>query len=261
MKTRIISIVLSFFLLAITPIAGRDLAVAGKLALLFAGGGSGGGGGGTPTPNQAGVLHSNGGTSSTTCVVSFGSAVGVGDTVIVSFGSTANVNFDFGSVTDDKSNTYLLGAQGFDSTDGFSWGTYYLINATNAPTTITVTFTSGFSFSTCMADDFKGTSTSLAADGSTFAIQTPASTGTDTISSGAITTARSGDLIYSATVNASGTSGAVSHGTSFTSSITSGNDFFTEYRIQASAGSVAGTFNLATSTGNFITTVLAIPHQ
>lgn len=117
---------------------------------------------------------------------------------------------------------------------------------------------------TINADPFTaGGSASSVADGTGAAqVQTAPGTGTDAVSSGAWSTATDGDLIYAATVDTQTGADPGVHGTGFTDgSVSSGATTIvlrTEFRTQATHGSISGTFTATTGTDIFITAANAV---
>jgi len=84
-------------------------------------------------------------------------------------------------------------------------------------------------------------------------LQTNPGTGTDNISSGNITTAANGDTIVSGLIDASQFS-AVGTGYTLFPGVTIATDFnYLEYKTQASAGAVAGTWTDSVGGGSELT--------
>jgi hypothetical protein len=104
---------------------------------------AGGGGGGSMTPVQAPVPAWSSGSSTMTQTIS---AVGSGNSIVVqlSAGTAAGAPT---SVTDSGSNTYTLAGSPYVAAGGQTFRYYICENITNAPTSVTATFsgsTDGF---------------------------------------------------------------------------------------------------------------------
>jgi hypothetical protein len=212
-----------------------------------------------PPAYVQGSTHQNGNTSTPTAAVTLASPVASGDAVIVTFcGTSAGANTM--SVTDDKSNTYTVqyqfGAFPDSAASNYACAVAYALNVTNAPQTITATANVGLSFLTIVADEFSGVKASGAVDGSAGQAVNNPGTGTDAVTSGSLTTAANGDLIYSfgVSINSSG----FSNGTGFTARQSVTATFYTQSLIQASAGAVAGTFTAANANDSTIVYALAL---
>lgn len=216
------------------------------------------GGGGGPPP---GITHVQGGgsfnsSSSSTWSTTL-SPVGSGNALCIAVGYV-NGTADTISIADGHSNTYTQVDQ--SSQSGFQWTTFYAINVTGSPTVITVTdSTSPRSFNGMVVDEYTGVATSSALDGHAINPQTNAATSTDAVTSGSITTGTSGDLICSMVVTTAG--GISANGTGFTaatSDAAGAGVFWSEYQVQSSAGSIAGTWSTSAGTNGFVTGVIAL---
>jgi hypothetical protein len=194
----------------------------------------------------------NAGSGSSTTVAVTISAVGSGNTIcgVVSWvTSAATLN----SVTDDKGNTYNRETTALDTSDGLSTAAFSRTNITNAPVTITATWSIGVTFRQILVDEFSGASTASTdeRDGTAHGGQFQANPGTaaNGITSGTFTTSTNGDLIWGATVDGAGTLALATNGTSFsTGTQFNATDYAsqTEFRTQATAGSgTAATFTQA----------------
>lgn len=154
-----------------------------------------------------------------------------------------------GSITDDKGNTYNIADDTDQTTDGQTQATFWLNNVTNGPSTITVTFPGGagvVTFRRMLIDVFSGVDTSgTPTDGHT-AQQNAGSTSTNAQTSGSITTAVNGDLIWTAFSDSEGAGATWSAGTGFTildNGTSADNDpMGSAWQVQSTAGSIAGTF-------------------
>lgn len=213
---------------------------------------SGGGGGGTPAKTQ-GSLHQNGATSSTTVAVTLAAPVTSGGLVCVAVGSGTTATTC--SVTDDKGNTYTVANTNVGS---FNWLSFWAAGVTNAPQTITATWGEAHSFSTILVTEFSNVLASSPIDGASVNAGQSGVNTTDGITSNAITTTASGDLIWGACVNLAGNSTLVKSA-AFTQDQTQASNFNSEYLIQGSAGSIAATWT-GTTSDSFSSLVMAFKH-
>lgn len=211
------------------------------------------------------VQHKNtpaDGTTSTSVSVVLTSAVGSGHAVMgyVSYGDGS---VGISSVTDDKSNTYTVVDQIADSPNAQQYASFYLLNVTNAPQTITVNFTGPFAFRAICVDEFSGIATTLALDGHTGQVQTGVGTGTNAATSGNTTTTAAGDLIYGMIGDDSNLTNLIAPGTGFLrlnsyDGAGNGLPMATEWALQGSASSAtAATFTSAVGSSTLITMVMA----
>lgn len=231
-------------------------------SILTTGAGKPSGGAGPIVPARVqGNSQQNGSTSSTTVVVTLPAPVTSGNAVILSVGTTGNVPANVLTVADDKGNTYTAGNAAQNGSLGYSFGTYYLSNITNAPQTITVTFNLSFAFTTMLVEEFSGILAASPVDGGTAVNQNIGTAGANAITTGNITTTAAGDLIYASTVSIDGLGSTLTAGTGYTAGISLSIDFKTEYQVQSSAGSIAGTFGFTGSGGNYINAILALKHK
>jgi hypothetical protein len=204
-----------------------------------------------------GKSHQNGGSSSTTVAVTLDQAVGSGNMLCVSIGTALGTLTSF-SVTDDKGNTYTS-VDVTDITGPYTWGSAYILNVTNGPTTVTATVDvsgtpTSAAFSSIVVEEFSGVAGPL----DVHAIHTqafPPGTGTDAVTSGSVTTNHGGELVYGATVNVS-SAGTIEAGTGFSAGYSVPDAFQTEYQTQVSAGPVAATFTAGNGGDSFISYVM-----
>ncbi len=137
---------------------------------------------------------------------------------------------------------------------------YYCIVTTGGTPTITVSFSSINAFNlSVVCDHFTGSYASSANDTTgASAAQSAPGTGANAVSSGNITTATNGDLIYAVCVETSTGNDPGSLGTGYSLGQTSGGVVIeSAYKTQSSAGSVAGTWTTAAGSANFVTAVAA----
>lgn len=198
------------------------------------------------------------GTSGTYTVA--GSAVGSGNTVVGYFTIGSPNVTDILSITDNQSNTYTIVSKTSDGPKNQSFCLFYCINITNAPTTLTFNYTNGISAVFAMWDEFSGSTSTSAIDGTASRVQVSPGTGTDAVSTGS-TFGNSGDLIYGVTLD-DGFATTISIGTGFTLAQNDNADgsFFglsivSEFKTASGASDV--TFTIA-ATGDMDTAGLAI---
>lgn len=96
------------------------------------------------------------------------------------------------SVTDDQSNTYVLGKTQDDATNGQAVSIYYALNIAASTRVITTNFSgAGATFVKMMASEFNNIATTSASDGS----NGHAASGTS-VTAGSVTPGTSGDLVF-----------------------------------------------------------------
>lgn len=179
-----------------------------------------------------GTSNAGGGSSATSIAATFGSAVTSGDGVVVVFGYGTSVG-DLSAaptITDDKGNSYTYVER--DSQPGaYGQGVAYLLNITNGPSTITVTFPEGHAFPSIIIDEYSGIGSfdqhGVTAGGS----------GGLTFSAPSITTTVA-DLVYCYCWENSGT---LSPGSTFTQTGAPFTNVTAEYLVQSLAGSITAT--------------------
>ena len=208
--------------------------------------------------------HSNtGGGGGTTLALAFPASVTSGNLVrgCVTWGSDATGSITLSSVTDDKGNAYFKSSL-IDTTVSQGFATFWLGNITNAPKTITATFSATNTFQGMNIEEWSGVAAlSDPSDGHTGQIQSSvSSTAADAITSGTITTTQNGDLIGADTMDDGGV--IPSAGTGFTlqesdNASGAGVSQASESMTQTTAGAVAGTFTQATANHPWVTFVIA----
>jgi hypothetical protein len=167
------------------------------------------------------------------------------------------------SVTDNQSNTYNLETATYNPDDNNYYCAFSRTNITNAPTVITANFGSSTAYRFIGIDEFTGISTASSDERNGHAVnaQSGAGTATDAITSGNITTTVNRALIYGAGGSKTWNGISLDAGTGFTQShdVQQGGDggFYTEYKTQLSAGSVAATWT-ASATGDTVAFVIAL---
>lgn len=176
----------------------------------------------------------------------FGSNVTAGN-AIGGFIQWTSTSITLTSVTDSLGNTYTLIHNPTDHIVVRS-AMFYAVNIAGGADTLTFNFSSAVT-SAQVFHEIGGVSVSPF-DGSTINTQDAPGTGTDAVTSTAITTTAAGDYIFGASSEWS-TGSAINVGTGFTTAgyggNASGGNMRGEYLIQGAAGSVAATF---TAPGN-----------
>lgn len=234
-------------------------AFGGSLTLLGVGSPPTGSGPIVPAKVQ-GSLHQNGATPSVNVAVTLASTVTSGSMVACVVGLAVPAASTVAlTMADDKGNAYTQvdNATGND----FQWSSFYLLNITNTPQTITAAFDAGSSarlFATIICTEFSGVATTAALDGNSINVNQAGVNTTNGITSNAATTTTAGDLIWGAAVNLSGSSTLTKNAT-WTQDQTSGQDFNTEYLIQNPAGSIAATWT-GTTADSFSSLMMAFKH-
>lgn len=209
-----------------------------------------------------GTLQNNGASTGTSLSFSLASAVGNSNAVMFFITYDTSVSSTPPTCKDNQNNTYTIVDSVNDTNDGQAWTNGYLTGITNGPQTLTFTFSESEPANSVQVviDEYSGIALSSALDGHAMQEQTPASSGTNGVTSPSITTLAAGDLIYAGTVNITSNSPSVTAGTNFTireSQTGTGFMMASEDWVQPSAGSVAGTFTISASGQNIITGVMA----
>lgn len=193
-----------------------------------------------PAHVQGGVVEGSG----TSVALTLPSTVASGDLVAggIEYVNTGGVTVT--QIKDDQNNIYTPVV---DSPTGnsFTVASFYLPNITNAPRTITVTFSASVAFSGIIADEFKNVATVSPLDNHQGQFQSPSGTAPNVVSSGAAITQVAGDLIYGVSVGGAGTFTA---GTGFTLAQQTAGTEYSEYLIQPAPGSIAATFTPSVTT-------------
>lgn len=201
-------------------------------------------------------------TNDTTIANSFAAAVTSGNCV-VGLLRWYDESQTITSVTDNQSNTYNVSSKLSSGAGTTATAIFWRGNITNAPTTITVTFSAAAQYKATTITEFSGVL--AATDPKDVAPagqdQSGLGSGTDNVTSGNITTVTDGCLIWGATethdsfvLPTSGTGFSTSD--TLIETATFGIARGTECRVQTTAGSVAATFS--TTGSNQLTLVLAL---
>jgi hypothetical protein len=186
---------------------------------------------------------------SATVAATFGAASTSGNLIAVAvmyLGATLN------SVTDSKGNTYTLVGS---PTTGAGGNIVQLAYAKNITGGATITVTANLSASSAQNEivihEISGADTSVPLVSQNGQAQTAPGTGTDALSSGALTFSGSNNYVFGFTVN-EGNSATLTQGTGFTlgnSGSLGSSTFMSEYATQTQPA----TFTTGTSFGNYIT--------
>jgi hypothetical protein len=225
-------------------------------AYLFSGGGGGGGGG---TPAHSSQAANNIAGPATTISATLGTAVPAGGLIIATVCYLNMDAFDTITMADDKSNTWTpLMTRVISGSGPYGCLPFYAFNVSGGPSVITATFPSN-SVPAIFVDSFTNIAATSPVDGTPVGAN-PASpgTGTDAVSSGNTTTAVNGDLIYGMGISIH--SSGLTVGTGFTGYVASASTWYTESKIQSSAGAVAATFTATSGTDVIIAMVGAFKH-
>jgi hypothetical protein len=203
-----------------------------------------------------GGANATGGASQSTIAVTLGATIGVGNHICGYFEGATGAGISISSITDDKSNNYTIVDTLLDtSTNVLSASSFYLLNITNSPITITITISSATTFLNIIVDEFSGAVGGL--DVHAINLQASVATTSNAVTSGSVTAPNGGSLVFGATAN-QGNSNATT-GTGFTTGQVSepaGDDFaYTEHILSRAAGSVAATFT-SSATDNYLTAIM-----
>ena len=212
-----------------------------------------------------GGFADGGGPLQTSFSLAPGAAVSAGNTicVAVTYGGVTSVPVTGSSLTDSLGNTYTQKANVTDGTNNQGLDLWECISAFSGTPTFTTQFqptpgtTATDAVSIC-ADMFSGSGAGSTGDGSTGQLQSAPTTGTDATTSGTISTATDGDLIYTAAIDSSTGNNPGATGTGFTAGqSTTLVVLKTAWKVQTTHGSVAGTWTAAVNDAH-ITAVMAI---
>lgn len=195
--------------------------------------------------------------SGTTNVLAFVATVTSGNavTVYIGYDSTATIS----TIADDKGNSYAVKNTITEATDAIKVSQAVLGNITNAPKTITVTFTGTIANSALSIAEWAGIS-AVADPSDVFGGQAVNNSANPT--SGNITTTVDGDLISGMSTNGS-TNVIYGVGSGFTLGQSNGTFFASsasiawEWLVQTTHGAIASTWVDATAT-NYAVEVLSI---
>jgi hypothetical protein len=157
------------------------------------------------------------------------------------------------TITDDKGNAYTV------VNTSTSLYTYYALNLTNGPSTITATGSVASTFWRIIADEFSG----ITAIDASVDVAFSGVSGTNAITTGLVTTIFNGEVIYGS-LCAVGPGYTLNAGTGFT--ITETGNFATdhqplgsEYLTQVNAGAIAATFSPGSAAGGQVAVMTFVP--
>lgn len=181
--------------------------------------------------------------AATTIAATFPFNVTAGNLIAVAVSWETNVTTTM-TCTDTRGNTYTNTAVWNDATLTQGLSICYTIGGSSGADTVTVTLGStGGAFRRLVINEYSGVATTSPVDGTPAGVGgIVATTGTDAVTSGSITTTLGGDLIFAAVMDTT-SSGTVSPGTGYTQrGYANTKDLVVEDKQQLAAGSVAGTF-------------------
>jgi hypothetical protein len=183
--------------------------------------------------------------------------------VTVTWGSSSSNTTP--TVSDSLGNSFSLVQVKYDAPMTQGYVLYYAVNTKGAGAdTVKVSYASGSNYGGLIIEEFSGIAASSPLDGSAVQDQQNITGGTNALSSGSFSTSSAGDLIYVSTFNPNQNISSLAPGANFTSSINvssfwsnTGPFAGTEYTIQSSSGSIAGTFTTSNTSGVYATTIAA----
>lgn len=206
-----------------------------------------------------GCGFANGG-GSTTIACTMTNPMGAGNTlaVAVAWDTTTETL----SSCSDGTNTYVLVANTLatDATNTNRFQGAYALNGGGATLTITCTISAAVSGRGIVVHEISGTLTSGALDVSIGQNQQNPGTGTDAITSTAVTTTENGDYIFGASNDAVAGCATLSAGTNYTIRTATNCaplPVSSENQIQSAAGSIAATFTGGSATDDWSTLIMA----
>jgi hypothetical protein len=165
------------------------------------------------------------------------------------------------TVKDDKNNSYTVVDNINDTGDGQSTATFYLVNITNWPKTITATFSKSIGWRALLVDEYSGIATSAALDGHRSSLQMGVGTGANAASSGSFATTRAGDLIYGVILDINPGTANPRAGTGFTQRQSTGTTnwmpMVSEDNVQSASGNTTATFTSGEGNATFGTAAMA----
>jgi len=192
----------------------------------------------------------------------FGSAVSSGSIVIGIVCFDKGVSETLTGVSDNAGNTYTI-EEVDDTVNHQGVASFFRSNITNAPTSVTASFTnSPFSVSIIIDEYSGGLAVADPRDGHNGNFQTAPGTGTDALVSTSITTTVNGDLIWGGSAQTGALAGTINSGTGETqrghiAAVTNVCATTTEDKVQGTAGAVQSTFT-QTAASATVTFVIAV---
>lgn len=187
--------------------------------------------------------------TSTTIAQTFGSAVTVGNRIVVAVSWSAGGATNYPTIADTRGNVYTRHIDDYDTANLQGLAVYSAPVTTGGTNTVTCTFGTTTDYRRLSIHEYSGISSSNPIDTTDKnKVTSGGSTATDGVTSTASNTTTDGCLIYGARQHDQAGVPTVTAGTGFTSR-TNNNEHSTEDRIQTTAGSVAATWTHSTSTG------------
>jgi hypothetical protein len=179
-------------------------------------------------------------TASTTIGQAFSTTVTVGDLIVaaVSWGNSSGL-----TCSDSQGNVYTTLPVQYDSTNNQSLGICYAANTKAGSTTVTATFSSSAPYRRLLVHEYAGLALTNPVDvtSANIANGTTAANGVTTTSA---TTTAAGRLVFAAVMDDAGTA-TIQAGTGFTQRAVLGSALASEDLVQATAGSIAGTWTFS----------------
>jgi len=182
--------------------------------------------------------------ASVTCTMSTGARAG--STYVLIANASLTSASPISSATDDKGDSCTV-AQGVSSSNN-SFGIAYCSNITAGATVITVNWASNSAYGCIEADELRNVGV---IDGHAAQVQFSPGTGSNAVTSGSFTPSVNGDMVWAGSLQVGSAAGTFSAGTGFTAGlayvVVADKSFMSENLIQATAGSIAGTFTASSS--------------
>ena len=179
-------------------------------------------------------------TASTTISQAFTTTVTAGDLIVaaVSWGNSSSL-----TCSDSQANVYTTLPLQYDSTNNQSLGICYAANVKAGSTTVTATLASSATFRRLLVHEYAGLALTNPVDvtAGNIANGTTAANGVTTTS---VTTTAAGRLVFAAVMDDAGTA-TIQAGSGFTLRTVLGSALASEDLVQATAGSIAGTFTFS----------------
>ena len=201
--------------------------------------------------------HNGTGAPGTTTTCTFGSSVTTGNTVICAAAGGPDATATW-TLSDTASNTYTSSETYYtDTTSNYRLRSSYSQGVTGGFTVVTVTWSTSVTGKDIVCHEVSGVSASPG-DGYVGQYQTSVASGTDTVSSTAITTTANGDYIFGASYGSDLSCINQNAGTGYTGVTLTGCVVLSEYQIQTSAGSIAATFSPVCCTQRYLSVIQAL---
>lgn len=189
-----------------------------------------------------------------TVPVTFSSNTTAGN-LIAGYVSWASNTINLNSVT-GCGNTYSLVNNPTSVPNTYRAAGFYAENITGGACTVTANFSGGVANRTIIVHEVSGAATASSLDGNALLGQTDPGLGANAVTSGSIITTANGDYIFGATSDLGG-GWQTTAGTGFTGRELPATIYASEDKIQASAGSIAATFNAGSAFADHGTLIMA----